>query len=169
VELLHLVPDATTANWDAALVVERIELETLVANAAWRQREFDQMREVPLVLVASDLALAAAHAGGPLMLCLRQFAFPHDALMLFACTLDAIFELAPIVRELLGHGVGSARHIATDCRPDVHGLTNLKFMRRHRYVGTSFICLRAIAANIPELFRSPDKPPLAELPFFVGC
>ena len=82
---------------------------------------------------------------------------------------DAIFELAPIVRELLGHGVGSARHIATDCRPDVHGLTNLKFMRRHRYVGTSFICLRAIAANIPELFRSPDKPSLAELLFFVGC
>ena len=62
--------------------------------------------------VRPTTALAAAHAGGPLMLCLRQFAFPHDALMLFACTLDAIFELAPIVRELLGHGVGSARHIA---------------------------------------------------------
>ena len=101
------------------------------------------------------------------MLCLRQRAFPHDPLMLFACALDAIFELAPIVGELLGHGVGPARQIATDCRPDVHGLTNLKFMRRHRYVGTSVI--RAIAANIPELFRSADEPPLAELPFFVGC
>jgi hypothetical protein len=140
----------------------------LVAKAAWRQRELDQVREVPLVHVASDFALAAAHAGGPLMLCLRQFAFPHDALMLFACTLDAIFELAPIVRELLGHGVGSARHIATDCTPDVHGLTNLKFMRRHRYVGTSFT-LQAIAAKLPELFRSPNKSPLAVLPFLVGC
>src|SRR6266446_10433836 len=110
---------------------------------------------------------SAAHAGGPLMLCLRQCAFPHDPLMLFACALDAIFELAPIVGELLGHGVGPARQIATDCRPDVHGLTNLKFMRRHRYVGTSVI--RAIAANIPELFRSPDQRPLAELPFFIGC
>ena len=29
--------------------------------------------------------------------------------------------------------------------------------------------LLAIAANIPELFRAPDQPPLAELPFFVGC
>src|SRR6516162_6625086 len=47
-------------------------------------------------------------------------------------SLDAIFELAPIVRELLGHRIGPARHIATDCRPDVHGLTNLEFMRGHR-------------------------------------
>jgi hypothetical protein len=33
----------------------------------------------------------------------------------------------------------------------------------------SFIYLRAIAAKIPELSRSPDQPTLAELPFFVGC
>jgi hypothetical protein len=35
----------------------------------------------------------------------------------------------------------------------------------------SSICARTIAAtaNIPELFRSADEPPLAELPFFVGC
>jgi hypothetical protein len=33
----------------------------------------------------------------------------------------------------------------------------------------SFICLRAIAAKVPELSRSPDQPPLAQLPFFVGC
>jgi hypothetical protein len=45
----------------------------------------------------------------------RQFAFPHNALMLFACALDAVFELPSIVRELFGHFVGSARHIATDC------------------------------------------------------
>src|SRR5262249_5339195 len=33
----------------------------------------------------------------------------------------------------------------------------------------SSIRLRAIAAKILELFRSADQPPLAELPFFVGC
>src|SRR5262249_21202986 len=33
---------------------------------------------------------------------------------------------------------------------------------------TSFIGLRAIAAKILELFRSPDQPPLAQSPFFVG-
>jgi len=33
----------------------------------------------------------------------------------------------------------------------------------------SSLCLRAIAANITELLWSLDKPPLAELPFFVGC
>jgi hypothetical protein len=27
----------------------------------------------------------------------------------------------------------------------------------------------AIAADISELFRSLDKPPLAQLPFFIGC
>jgi hypothetical protein len=66
------------------------------------------------------------------MLCLCQFVFSHNTLVLFACTLDAIFELPPIVRKLLGHSVGPARHIATDCAPDVHGLSNLEFMRRHR-------------------------------------
>jgi hypothetical protein len=34
---------------------------------------------------------------------------------------------------------------------------------------TSSICLRAIAAKILELFRPLDQPPLADLPFFVGC
>jgi hypothetical protein len=33
---LHLVPAATAADRDAALVVERNELETSVAEAAWR-------------------------------------------------------------------------------------------------------------------------------------
>ena len=37
---------------------------------------------------------------------LGQFAFSRDALMVFVRTLDAIFELAAIVRELLGHFVG---------------------------------------------------------------
>src|SRR6266566_3998016 len=74
------------------------------------------------------------------MLRLRQFAFPHNTLVLLACTLDAIFELPPIVRKLLGHNVGPARHIATDCAPDVHGLSNLEFVRRHR---TSHVSRRA--------------------------
>src|SRR5262245_54545633 len=42
--------------------------------------------------------------------------------------------------------------------------------RATRYAAPmSFICLRAIAAKVPELSRSPDQPPLAQLPFFVGC
>jgi hypothetical protein len=66
------------------------------------------------------------------MLCFRQFAFTHNTLVLFARTFDAIFELPPIVRQLFGHFVGPARHIATDCGPDVYGLAILEFMRRHR-------------------------------------
>jgi hypothetical protein len=61
-------------------------------------------------------------------LCLAQFAFQRDALVFFAGTLDAILELAAIVRELLGHFVGPAWHIATVCAPYHHGLTNLEFM-----------------------------------------
>jgi hypothetical protein len=57
--------------------------------------------------------------------------------MLFGCALDAVFELPPIVRQLFGHFVGSARHIATDCGLDVYGPANLKFMRWHR---TSPLC-----------------------------
>jgi hypothetical protein len=33
---------------------------------------------------------------------------PRDALMLFVCTFDMIFELAPIVRELFGYLVDPA-------------------------------------------------------------
>jgi len=33
----------------------------------------------------------------------------------------------------------------------------------------SFIRVRAIAPKILKLFRSPDQPPLAQLPSFVGC
>jgi hypothetical protein len=36
--------------------------------------------------------------------------------MFLAGTLDAILELAPIVRELFGHFVGSARHVAAGSR-----------------------------------------------------
>src|SRR5260370_16292667 len=43
----------------------------------------------------------------------------------------AIFELPPIVRKLLGHNVGPARHIATDCGPEDHALTDMEFMRHY--------------------------------------
>src|SRR5260370_41943848 len=62
---------------------------------------------------------------------LNQFAFPRNALMLFICTFDAIFELAPIVRELFGHFVDPAWHIATDCGPEGHALTDMEFMRHY--------------------------------------
>src|SRR6516165_7137415 len=62
---------------------------------------------------------------------LSQFAFPRNALMLFICTFNAIFELAPIVGELLGHFVNPAWHIATDCGPEDHALTDMEFMRHH--------------------------------------
>jgi hypothetical protein len=63
---------------------------------------------------------------------LDQLAFLRDALMLFVCTFDAIFELAPIVWELLGHFVSPAWHIATDCGPKSHALTDVEFVGGHR-------------------------------------
>jgi hypothetical protein len=100
------------------------------------------------------------------VLCLRQFAFPHNALMLFVRTLDAIFELAPIVRQLFGHFVGPARHIATDCGPDVHGLANLEFMRRHRTscLGRRFpMCAHASAMQpAPRVSARSSKPRTAK-------
>jgi hypothetical protein len=44
------------------------------------------------------------------------------------CTLDSIFELAPTVRKLFGHLVGSARHVTTYDGPEVYDLTDLEFM-----------------------------------------
>ena len=38
-----------------------------------------------------------------------------------------------------------------------------------RFFRTRLLGFRAIAANISELFRSLEKPPLPALPFFVGC
>jgi len=62
------------------------------------------------------------------------------------------------IRLLLGHGVGPARYIATDRRPDVHGLTNLEFMRRHR---TSHVW-PAHRAVVPQLeflmYGRPSRP-----------
>ena len=57
-----------------------------------------------------------------------KVAFSNYALVLFAGTLDSIFELAPIVRKLFGHLVGSARHVTTYDGPEVYYLTDLEFM-----------------------------------------
>jgi hypothetical protein len=45
-----------------------------------------------------------------------------------ARTLDAIFELMAIVRELFGHFVDPAGYIAADRRSENHGLADLEFM-----------------------------------------
>ena len=60
--MLHLMPAAATANRNAVLTVEGIKLEVLAAEAAGRQLKLDKVRELPLIDVPSDLALAAAHA-----------------------------------------------------------------------------------------------------------
>ena len=57
-----------------------------------------------------------------------QFAFSRDALMLFARTLDAIFELMAIMGKELGNFVDPAGHIAADRRPEEHVVTELEFM-----------------------------------------
>ena len=56
-----------------------------------------------------------------------KVAFSNYALVLFAGTLDSIFELAPTVRKLFGHLVGSARHVTTYDGPEVYDLTDLEF------------------------------------------
>src|SRR5215813_3207343 len=91
------------------------------------------------------------------MLCLRQFAFSHNTLMLFVCTFDAIFELAPIVRELFGHFVDPAWHIATDRGPDDHALTDVEFMRGHRATSPGF--KRSVTRPVRPLLRVGDPLP----------
>jgi hypothetical protein len=44
------------------------------------------------------------------------------------CTLDSIFELAPIVREQFGHFIGSARHVAAYHGPKANDLTDVEFI-----------------------------------------
>jgi hypothetical protein len=52
--------------------------------------------------------------------------------MFLAGTLDAILELAPIVRELLDHLVGSARRDATCDGPEIYALTDVELVQGHR-------------------------------------
>jgi hypothetical protein len=42
--------------------MEGIKLEALAAEATWWQLELDDVRELPLIHVPSDLELAAGHA-----------------------------------------------------------------------------------------------------------
>src|SRR5262249_32828643 len=58
---MGLVPAPATAQWDALFTVERINLQENTAKASRRKCEFDQMREVPFVRKANDLALATSH------------------------------------------------------------------------------------------------------------
>ena len=58
----------------------------------------------------------------------REFAFSCDSFVFFARALDEIFELAPVVRELLGHFVSAAGRIATDGTPKAHDITDLEFV-----------------------------------------
>jgi hypothetical protein len=46
--------------------------------------------------------------------------------------LNAIFEIVAVVRELFGHPVSAARHIATEDWPKCHDLADLKLVRRHQ-------------------------------------
>jgi hypothetical protein len=57
-----------------------------------------------------------------------KVAFSNYALVLFAGTLDSIFELAPTVRKLFGHFVGSAGHVTTYDGPEVYDLTDQEYM-----------------------------------------
>jgi hypothetical protein len=92
---------------------------------------------------------------------LNQFAFSRNALMLFICAFNAISELAPIVGELFGHFVNPAWHIATDCGPEDHALTDMEFMRHHGApsrmgVGTAAVRERIRAALTIVRDESPD-------------
>jgi hypothetical protein len=60
-ELLPLVTAAATADRDASFMVECIKLQGPVAEAPWRRLELDDVREVPLIHVSSDLELATTH------------------------------------------------------------------------------------------------------------
>src|SRR6516162_4615051 len=77
-------------------------------------------------------SLTARGRDGPARtgLCLSEFAFPRDALVNFIHALDAIFELAAVLRELLGHCVHAARYVATERGLDGHNLTDSELSRK---------------------------------------
>ena len=54
--------------------------------------------------------------------------FSGYGLVFFVCAFDAVFELAPVVEELLDHFVGAAGNFATD-RSKVDNLTDVEFVR----------------------------------------
>ena len=59
--LLCLVPTPAAADWDAPFTVEGVKFWENTAKVSRRKCEFDQMREVPFVRKADDLALATSH------------------------------------------------------------------------------------------------------------
>jgi hypothetical protein len=61
IEWLDFVATSAAADWDASFTMERINLQENTAKAFWRKWEFDEMREVPFVPKADDLALATSH------------------------------------------------------------------------------------------------------------
>jgi hypothetical protein len=94
-------------------------------------REFvNQPPDVSAVPNPLGLAILVAKIRGGQLASFRRdkVAFSNYALVLFAGTLDSIFELAPTVRKLFGHLVGSARHVTTYDGPEVYDLTDLEFM-----------------------------------------
>jgi hypothetical protein len=65
IKLLGLVSTPAAADWDASFTVECINLKENTAKASRRKCEFDQMREVPFIRKADDLALATSHLAQP--------------------------------------------------------------------------------------------------------
>src|SRR5262249_22725058 len=61
IEWLNLVSASAPADWDASFTMERINLKQNTPKAFRRNCEFDQIREVPFVPKADDLALATSH------------------------------------------------------------------------------------------------------------
>jgi len=61
IEWFDLVSTPAAADWDASFTMERINLLENTAKASRRKCEFDQIREVPFVRKADDLALATSH------------------------------------------------------------------------------------------------------------
>ena len=61
IEWLHIVSTPASADRDASFTMERINLLENTAKASRRKCEFDQIREVPFVRKAGDLALATSH------------------------------------------------------------------------------------------------------------
>jgi hypothetical protein len=62
-EPILILPTAATAALDPAVSMERIEFPNAIAEAADRDLELHDVREVPLIHAAGDLALAAGHGG----------------------------------------------------------------------------------------------------------
>jgi hypothetical protein len=65
IKLLGLVSTPAAADWDASFTVECINFKENTAKASRRKCEFDQMREVPFIRKADDLALATSHLAQP--------------------------------------------------------------------------------------------------------